>query len=720
MAPSRPCAAIDLDIADGEFVALVGPSGCGKSTTLRMIAGLEEISGGDDPHRRRDRQRSAAARAQHLDGVPVLRALSAYERAREPGLLAEDRQAPAGGDRRARRRGERDPASATRCSTGAPRSSPAASASASPWAAPSCASRRSSCSTSRSPISTPSCARRCAPRSSCLHARVPSTVIYVTHDQVEAMTLADRIVIMRDGLIEQVGTPDDVFHRPATPFRRRLHRLADDEPDRGRDRRRPHRLRGRRLAAGARRVSATLRFRGRKVAFGLASRRRLSDRPRPAFGVRRASLSNATFAVSVTEPLGNETLVFVEFGGRDVDGAHAAIPTPLEAGRSIAVSFDLAKAHLFAADDGRAIAPGGSVTMARIERVELRLVDIPPKVKRTDAIQSFVSQETPIVTITDSDGAVGTGYSYTIGTGGSSVMRLLADHLAPRLIGTRRRADRGDLARPRIRHPCDDHRRDHRARARRDRHGALGPALQASAGLPLWIVAGGAADRRPLYTTEGGWLHIDESALVEDALAARERRVSRLEDQDRPAARLGGLSPARRGALGARAGLRDHDRRQSGLCARRGDPARGPLRRTRPRLDRGAAAGRRSRRPRPAFAASTTTPIAVGESIYSIRHFREYMAKGACSIVQVDVARIGGITPWLKVAHAAEAFDIPVCPHFLMELHVSLACAVPERQICRIHSAARRSDDLAPRRSRTAWRSRLRRRGSASNGTWTR
>ena len=45
--------------------------------------------------------------------------------------------------------------------------------------------------------------------------------------------------------------------------------------------------------------------------------------------------------------------------------------------------------------------------------------------------------------------------------------------------------------------------------------------------------------------------------------------------------------------------------------------------------------------------------------------------------MQVDVARIGGITPWLKVAHAAEAFDMPVCPHFLMELHVSLACAVP-------------------------------------------
>jgi L-alanine-DL-glutamate epimerase-like enolase superfamily enzyme len=49
-------------------------------------------------------------------------------------------------------------------------------------------------------------------------------------------------------------------------------------------------------------------------------------------------------------------------------------------------------------------------------------------------------------------------------------------------------------------------------------------------------------------------------------------------------------------------------------------------------------------------------------------------------VVQVDVARVGGITPWLKVAHSAEAFNVPVAPHFLMELHASLACAVPAGQ----------------------------------------
>ena len=70
-------------------------------------------------------------------------------------------------------------------------------------------------------------------------------------------------------------------------------------------------------------------------------------------------------------------------------------------------------------------------------------------------------------------------------------------------------------------------------------------------------------------------------------------------------------------------------------------------------------------------------PIAVGESLYHPAHFREYLERGACSIVQVDCARIGGITPWLKVAHLAETFNVAVCPHFLMELHVSLTAAVP-------------------------------------------
>ena len=75
------------------------------------------------------------------------------------------------------------------------------------------------------------------------------------------------------------------------------------------------------------------------------------------------------------------------------------------------------------------------MTSVTIERVSLRQVNLPPKVLRTDAIQSFVTQETILLTLHCSDGIAATGYAYTIGTGGSSVMALLKDHLAPRLIG---------------------------------------------------------------------------------------------------------------------------------------------------------------------------------------------------------------------------------------------------------------------------------------------
>src|SRR6185437_7618601 len=77
------------------------------------------------------------------------------------------------------------------------------------------------------------------------------------------------------------------------------------------------------------------------------------------------------------------------------------------------------------------------------------------------------------------------------------------------------------------------------------------------------------------------------------------------------------------------------------------------------------------------LSAATSIPVAVGESLYSVAQFRDYLHRGAASIVQVDVARVGGITPWLKVAHLAEAFNVQVCPHFLMELHVSLTAAIP-------------------------------------------
>jgi L-alanine-DL-glutamate epimerase-like enolase superfamily enzyme len=79
--------------------------------------------------------------------------------------------------------------------------------------------------------------------------------------------------------------------------------------------------------------------------------------------------------------------------------------------------------------------------------------------------------------------------------------------------------------------------------------------------------------------------------------------------------------------------------------------------------------------------ASMRTPIAVGESLYTKRQFLAYLKAGAVDYIQADVARVGGITEWLKIAHLADAWHRPVAPHFLMELSVHLLCGVPNGYI---------------------------------------
>lgn len=312
--------------------------------------------------------------------------------------------------------------------------------------------------------------------------------------------------------------------------------------------------------------------------------------------------------------------------------------------------------------------------MSRIERVEILMVDLVPKVKRVDAIQSFVSQETPIVRITDSDGAIGTGYSYTIGTGGPSVMELLKRTLVPALIGREameiERIWRDLLF---LTHATTTGAITSIALAAIDT--ALWDLKARKLGLPLHLLAGGAQASIPLYTTEGGWLHLSESALVEDALRAKadgfggcKLKVGRPlhEDVKRIAAVREAVGPGFEIFTDAnqRFNVDEAIRRARAYEALDIGWFEEPL-----------TAEDISGHTR--LVASTSIPIAVGESLYSAMHFREYLERHACSIVQVDVGRIGGITPWLKVAHMAESFNIAVCPHFLMELHVGLCAAIP-------------------------------------------
>jgi L-alanine-DL-glutamate epimerase-like enolase superfamily enzyme len=331
----------------------------------------------------------------------------------------------------------------------------------------------------------------------------------------------------------------------------------------------------------------------------------------------------------------------------------------------------------YAVDDKQAVSRSGfrkDWRMARIERIELSMVVLEPKVKRVDAIQSFVAQETPIVRIIDTDGAVGTGYSYTIGTGGHSVLELLARSFAPALIG-RDPAMVEQIWRDLLflTHATSVGAITSLALAAVDT--ALWDLRCRKAGLPLHVMAGGAQEKVRLYTTEGGWLQLERQAIVDDALKAKadgfggcKVKVGRHVRDD-----VGRLL-AVRAAVG--------DAFEIFTDANQAFAVDEAIRRA--HHYREADIGW-FEEPLPAddvdghvrLAASTSIPIAVGESIYGASHFRDYLQRRACSIVQVDVARIGGITPWLKVAHMAESFNVAVCPHFLMELHVGLCCAVP-------------------------------------------
>lgn len=312
--------------------------------------------------------------------------------------------------------------------------------------------------------------------------------------------------------------------------------------------------------------------------------------------------------------------------------------------------------------------------MAKIERAEILMVDLKPKVKRTDAIQSFVSQETPIVRIVADDGFEGVGYTYTIGTGGHSVVELLARHLAPLLIG--RDPERVEEIWKALffhTHATAVGAITSLALAAIDT--ALWDMRCKRSGRPLHIEAGGAQRSVRLYTTEGGWLHIDTNELVEDALRAKTAGFggSKIKVGRPPKEDVARLSAVRE-AVG--------DDFEIMVDGNQGAAVDEAIRRARlyepfdlawyeeplPAEDLGGHIR---------LSALTTLPIAVGESIYNLSHFREYLQRDACSVVQVDVARIGGITPWLKVAHLAEAFNVAVCPHFLMELHVALSAAVP-------------------------------------------
>jgi L-alanine-DL-glutamate epimerase-like enolase superfamily enzyme len=313
--------------------------------------------------------------------------------------------------------------------------------------------------------------------------------------------------------------------------------------------------------------------------------------------------------------------------------------------------------------------------MTIITNARAYLIDIPVETPRTDAVQSFLKQETIFVHLQTSDGLEGVGYSYTIGTGGTAVLALLKDYLLEMVVG---------MDSERVEHIWNTVYYGTRATTTGAitslAVAAIDTALWDLRGLrnqtPLWKAVGGFSTRVPLYDTEGGWLHIDTETLVAGALESQKKgwsgvklkigKPSIAEDLER--------LQAVRNAVGPDMDIMvDANQSMTLANARQRAEALQPvglfwLEEPMPADDIAAHS---------ILSASTSVPIAVGESIYSAQIFQQYLHQNAASVIQVDVARVGGITPWLKVAHLAETYNVTVCPHFLMELHVSLAAGIP-------------------------------------------
>ncbi|MCG3137504.1 MAG: Trehalose import ATP-binding protein SugC [Phycisphaerae bacterium] len=230
---------LDLAVADREFVVLVGPSGCGKSTTLRLIAGLEELSSGTIEFAGRQvntlppRDRDVAMVFQNYALYPHMTvyrnlAFGLLMRRQHAGwdypwwwLLASAKYAQARAERHEVDRQVREVAEKLGISELLKRRPGALSGGQQQRVALGRALvRRPNVFLMDEPLSNLDAQMRVEMRAELkrLHRQFPITTIYVTHDQEEAMTLGQRVVVQRAGVVQQIGTPEDIYHQPLNRF----------------------------------------------------------------------------------------------------------------------------------------------------------------------------------------------------------------------------------------------------------------------------------------------------------------------------------------------------------------------------------------------------------------------------------------------------------------------------------------------------------------------
>src|SRR6476659_8769439 len=303
--PTQVIHGVDISIGDGEFVVLVGPSGCGKSTLLRMIAGLESITGGEIRIGERvvnnvpPKERDIAMVFQNYALYPHMTV------AANMGFSLRLRGADkAEIDARVRRAGEilglmplleRFP----RQLSGGQRQRVAMGRAI---------VRDPQVFLFDEPLSNLDAKLRDAVRTEIkeLHQRLKTTTVYVTHDQIEAMTMADKIVVMHDGRVEQIGAPLDLYDRPDNLFVAGF--IGSPAMN---------------MLNGHIRVNGGASFEGPAgVTFSLAAAGSGNDGRPAVYGVRPEHFSlsedGAEAEVQVIEPTGSELQVVAKLGGEDV------------------------------------------------------------------------------------------------------------------------------------------------------------------------------------------------------------------------------------------------------------------------------------------------------------------------------------------------------------------------------------------------------------------
>ena len=310
----------------------------------------------------------------------------------------------------------------------------------------------------------------------------------------------------------------------------------------------------------------------------------------------------------------------------------------------------------------------------RVKDLDVRLYRIPPPIRIQDSIQRVAHWEWVITTVTTDAGLTGTGFAYTGGLGGTAIRELVDTYLAPLVRGQ----DPQDVERIWTRNWWELHSLGSGGLTRSALASvdvALWDILAQHRGVPLYRLLGSARDRIRAYGS-GINAHLEGEGLLDQmrgfldrgyrALKMKVGRDNPEEDVERVGAVRGLVGPEVLLMLDA------NQKWTAGEAVRRGQMlARfSPFWLEEPVLADDRVAHCRVRE-------GAGIPLAAGETMYTRYEFADFMRAGALDVVQADIVRVGGFTEWLKIAKLAESFNLPMAPHFVLELSIHALCAVP-------------------------------------------